>query len=206
MQATTSGRMAHQPAILAAGAAVVIATTLVVAAAGAQGLRFGDKSPAAAPAPTSPQAVERALVKVRASEHDGLTPGWATGSAAATIGSYPFPDKAAGHVGLSELATGGIASGTAPNLPVGNWGLSEVRPNGSTLSQDEIEIPAGAYAPGRPQQPGLQARRRVRLDAQPGQPELQRAREPAPGREVPHPGGRGARRLQQGRPLASVAP
>ena len=205
MQATTSGRMAHQPAILAAGAALVIATTLVVAAAGAQGLRFGDKSPAAAPAPTSPQAVERALVKVRAGEHDGLTPGWATGSAAATIGSYPFPDKAAGHVGLTELATGGIASGTAPNLPVGNWGLSEVRPNGSTLSQDQIE---SRPAPMRraSQQPGLQARRRVRLDAQPGQPELQRAREPAPGREVPHPGGRGARRLQQGRPLASVAP
>ena len=153
MQATISGRMAHQPAILAAGAALVIATTLVVAAAGAQGLRFGDKSPAAAPAPTSPQAVERALVKVRAGEHDGLTPGWATGSAAATIGSYPFPDKAAGHVGLTELATGGIASGTAPNLPVGNWGLSEVRPNGSTLSQDQIEIPAGAYAPGVPSSP-----------------------------------------------------
>jgi hypothetical protein len=185
--------MASQPTMLAAGAALVIATTLVVAAVASQNVRLGGSS-AARPVPTSPQQIERSLAQVRADEHAGLQPGWATSSVGstatggtrseiamtlpadrtpATIGTgHP---ESADHVGLSEIAAGAIGSGIAPNLPVGNWGLSEVRPNGSsseqytlkgevfmpyntgttdsTLGAGQIEIQAGQYAPGVPSQP-----------------------------------------------------
>jgi hypothetical protein len=146
--------MANQPTVLAAGAALVIATTLMVAAVASQNVRLGNSS-ATRPVPATPQQVERSLAQVRAGEHEGLTRGWATGQGKASVG-YPLPDKRDGHVGLSELAAGGIASGIAPNLPVGNWGLSEVRPNGSTDSaQGKVLIPAGAYAPDVPSTPVL---------------------------------------------------
>jgi hypothetical protein len=182
MQATTSGRMANQPTVLAAGAALVIATTVMVAAVASQNVRFGNSS-ATRPVPASPQQIERSLAQVRAGEHEGLTRGWATGQGKATVG-YPLPDKRDGHVGLTELAAGGITSGTASELPVGNWGLSEVRPNGSTDASQipyapyitsnlpagnwglnqvrtpektkfEVAIPAGAFAPGVPSLPVL---------------------------------------------------
>ena len=147
MQATTSGRMASQPSMVAAGAALVIASALLVVAAASQGVHFNDRNPTAPAVPTSPQQVERSLAQVRAGEHEGLQPGWAGAAATggtrseiamtlpadrtpATIGTgHP---ESADHVGLSEIAAGAIGSGIAPNLPVGNWGLSEIRPNGST--------------------------------------------------------------------------
>jgi len=112
----------HQPTLLVAGAALVIATSLMVAGVASQNIKLGTTS-ATRPVPNA-QAVERALVTVRAGEHQGLRPGWADGAATAA-GATRLPDKAQGHVGLSELA-GGITSGT------GNRGLSEVLPNGST--------------------------------------------------------------------------
>ena len=162
MQATTSGRMAnHQPTLLVAGAALVIATTLMVAGVASQNVRLGGT--AARPVPNA-QAVERALVTVRAGERQGLQPGWANSSATAG-GATRLPDKAQGHVGLTELAAPGIT----PNLPAGNWGqnqvrtnssgLGEVLPNGATIapadsqSHDEILIPANFYAPGVPSVP-----------------------------------------------------
>jgi hypothetical protein len=141
--------MANQPTLLAAGAALVIATTVMVAAVASQNVRFGTTS-ATRPVPTSPQAVERALVQVRAGEHEGLTSGWATGSGKATTG-YPLPDKRDGHVGLSELAAGAITPGIVPDLPAGNWGQNQV----PTAGQDEILIPANFYAPGVPSLPVL---------------------------------------------------
>jgi len=159
MQATTSGRMAnHQPTLLVAGAALVIATTLMVAGVASQNVRLGGT--AARPVPNA-QAVERALVTVRAGERQGLQPGWANSSATAG-GATRLPDKAQGHVGLTELAAGSVsvgsnppldkvdgnmgrtelaAPGIAPNLPAGNWGQNQVRTNGSGLSE---VLPNGA--------------------------------------------------------------
>lgn len=171
MQATTSGRMTNQPTLLVAGAALVIATSLMVAGVASQNIRLGSTS-ATRPVPSA-QAVERALVTVRAGEHQGLRPGWADTSAAAA-GATRLPDKAQGHVGLSELAAGAITSqagsyqldkfdanmgltqpaagyapDVAPNLPVGNWGQNQV----PSAAQDEILIPANFYAPGVPSVP-----------------------------------------------------
>ena len=51
--------MAGQPSILVAGAALLIATTLVVGGRSRSGQRFGDTGPAAAPAVISTQASSR---------------------------------------------------------------------------------------------------------------------------------------------------
>src|SRR6185369_12614793 len=91
------------------------------------------------------------LVSVRAGEHQGLRPGWASSSADAAAGATRLPDKAQGHVGLSELAAGGITPGIVPNLPAGNWGQNQV----PSAAQDEILIPADFYAPGVPSLPVL---------------------------------------------------
>jgi hypothetical protein len=143
MQATTSGRMTHQPTLLVAGAALVIATSLMVAGVASQNIRLGATS--ATRAVPSAQAVERALVTVRAGEHQGLRPGWADTSAIAA-GATRLPDKTPGHVGLSELAAGAITPGIVPNLPAGNWGQNQV----PSASQDEVVIPANFFAPGVP--------------------------------------------------------
>ena len=142
MQATTTGRMAGQPTMLAAFLSLLIATALVVGVAISQRVDLGIGAPAAAPKPFTAAAINQALVQVRLGEHEGLAPGWTTGVQPSTrrdesqATGVVAPTRPAGHVGLSELATGGITPAIAPTLPVGNWGLSEIRGNGSTLAKD----------------------------------------------------------------------
>ena len=138
MQATTTGRMTGQPTMLAAVLSLLIAAALVVGVAISQRVDLGIGAPNAAPKPFTAAQVQQALVQVRLGEHEGLTPGWVTGVEPSTrrdesqAFSVAAPTKPAGHVGLSELSTGGIAPAITGTLPVGNWGLSEIRPSGST--------------------------------------------------------------------------
>jgi hypothetical protein len=149
MQATTTGRTTGQmqPSILAAAFGLLIAAAVVVGVLIAQRAAAGAGSPAAAPAPFSRAATERALLQVRLGEHTGLSTGWAnqgpTGSALQDLedqraGAAVIRGTSGEHGFLSSISKAG-QTGATSGRPVSD-GLSSNVPD--NLSAGSPSAPA----------------------------------------------------------------